>query len=434
MTERGTPSRGPSSDADPDAVDLDEILPELHARHRASAQLLGLLSFLAPEPVPAWLLAEGSDALPHPLAGRVSAGTEAALLAAEPLEARELAGLGKDAVWLAGGVGEAVRKRMSVRERGEFGGAAVRLLHDAFPDRVGRPEHRARCRALAPHARAAAEHPRGGGRTTAEAAHLLARLGAFHRAEGEAEEAESVYRQALEVAERGAPVEGVLRAVLRDELASVLVARGRPDEAVSLAEESVALAEEELPPDAPQLPLLLANAATTLREAEELEGAADCFGRALDAAEEAGSVAARPLVVELLAGLADVELARDRPGEAAEAATRALEAAEEEWGERHAQTARAAWILGDARRELGDAEGAAELFRRSLRVERELHGDGHPAVGQKALGLARHLVGAGRGEEARAAYRRALDAFAASLGPDSDPARTARRELEGLGG
>lgn len=435
MTEPDPPGPGsgggPRWEA-PDDGALDRALAELHAADRASAQLLGLLSFLADAPVPAWLLAERPDVLPGPLADRVRGGEEAVLTVGRSLAERGLAAVTERSLRIPESVSEGVRDRMAVREAGQFGSTAARLVFRAFPDRVGRPGAAGRSRALAPHVRAAAEHPAAGGRATAEAVHALARLGAFHREQGRPGRAEAVFRQALRVSGRGAPLEGPLRAVLADELASVLAGRDRREEAARMAARSVELARESLSPDAPQLPLLLSNAATTYREVGALERAARCYRAALDAAREAGSEAARPLVAELLAGLADVELARGRESASARAAERALGVADDVWGRTHPQTARASWILGDARRARGRHADASRLFRRALAIEEELRGAEHPAVGQKALALAGHLEEIGRTDEARAAYRRAADALRASLGDDADATRAALRHLERL--
>lgn len=420
---------GPAWESD---RELGAALAELRADHRAAAQLLGLAAFLADAPLPAWLPAEQADALPEPLGERARAGEASVLRMAAALEERGLAVVEERRLRVPAAAAARVRDRMSVRERGEFASAAARLLFRAFPDRVGRTGARRRSRELAPHVLAVSEHTRAGGRATAEAVHALARLGAFFRTQDEPGRAEEAFRRALDVSERGAPVEGPLRAVLADELSSVLAGRGRSAEAVRLAGRAVELARETVAPDSPQLPLLLSNAATTFREAGEPERAARSYREALSAASASGSDAARPLVAELLAGLADAEMARGRWEEAEEAAGRALEAAEEAWGTPHPQTVRAAWMLGDARRELGDQREATRLFRRALEAEEELHGESHAAVGQKALGLARHLEAAGRTAAAREACRKASDAFAASLGRDSDAARAARRHLRRL--
>lgn len=418
----------------PPAEELDDLLARLHRYHRDAAQLLGVLSFLAPEPVPAWLVAGNPDAVPDALAGRARGGAGAVLAAAGPLVDHGLAeAAGDRSLRLPGKVAGEVRRRMRPRERGEFSGAAVHLLFRAFPDRVGRRRDRDRARVLAPHVHAAARHPRGGGRASAEAVHTLARLGAFHRTEGDPGSAERAFREALETAERGAPVEAPLRAVLTDELASVLAARGEDAEAAALASRAAGLAVESLEADSPRLPLLLSNAATTLREVGELEEAATIFRRAVEAAAS-GTEAARALVAELLGGLAGVEMARQAWEEAETAAGEALRMSAEIHGERHPQTARAAWMLGDAHRGRGRDRQAERLFRRALEIEEELHGPGHPGVGEKALGLARHLEDSGSPDAARSAYRRAAEAFGASLGRDSDPARAARERLEALEG
>lgn len=422
MAEGVDPTRGPLTDGE---------LARLHADSREAAQLLGVLAHVAEEALPAWAVAAGHAALPDPLAASARAGEDRVLTAASPLARRGWVEVDGGALRLDASVAEEVRGRMSGRERGSFGSAAVALLHRAFPERVGRPDDRRRCRDLAPHVLAAAGHPRGGGRSTAEAVHLLARLAAFLRSEGEGEAALEALRRARALAHgEGEPVDDAFRAVLGDETASLLAGLGREDEARETAEAARALAEEGLDASDPRLSLLLSNLGTTFRELELYERAAGCLERALSLAEASGSEAARPLSVELRASLADVLLAAGRHGEAADAARDALRVAGELPEDPHPQAARASWMLGDALRESGRGDDAVAPYRRSLRIERELHGDEHPGTGQKALGLGLHLEELGRTEEAEDAFRTAVDAFAASLGEEAEATRSARSCLE----
>lgn len=401
----------------------------LRADDPAAFQLLGILSFLGEAPVPAWALAEGHEALPTPLASAAAAGEEALREAVTPLRERGWASEEEDGLRIVPAAAGAAREAAAPRERGRLAGAAVGALHRAFPDRVGRPDDSRRCRVLAPHVLAVAEHPGGGGRTTAEVVHLLARLGAYHRSEGEPEAALEAYRRAREVAGRGEPVEDAFRAVLADETASVLTGLDRREEAARVAVEALELADAGLEADQPRLPVLLANVGTTFRELGHHDRACACFERALELVRASGAAAGRPLAVELQAGLADVRMAQGRREEAALAAEGALASAEELWGSEHPQVARAAWMLADALRGRGREERVLELYRRSLAVEAALRGEGHPAVGQKALALGLHLEETGRVEPAREAYRRARDVFTSALGTDSDAAVAARRHL-----
>lgn len=411
-----------------------EELARLHAESRESAQLLGVLAHMGEAPVPAWALAAGHGALPDPLAASARAGPERVVAAAAPLVERGWVETDDGSLRLDPGIAEGVRARMSGRERGSFGSAAVAVLYRAFPERVGRSGDRRRCRTLEPHVRAAAEHPAGGGRSTAEAIHLLARLAAFLRSEGNARSALAALRSARRLAGQGDPVDDVFRAVLADETASLLAGLDRPEEARETAETARVLAEEGLETGDPRLPILLSNLGTTFRELELHERATGCLERALSLTEASGSRAARPLAVELRASLADVHLAAGRHGAAEAAARAALEAAEQLSEAPHPQAARAAWMLGDALRESGREEEAVEPYRSSLAMERELHGEGHPGTGQKALGLGLHLEELGRTEEAEEAFRTALVAFRASLGEGSEAARSARAGLDRVAG
>lgn len=415
------------------AVDPGEVA-ELRGRSPEAFQLLGVLAFLGAEPVPAWVLAEGREVLPSPLSSVAEAGGEALTELVRHLRERGWASEEDDGVRLVAGVASAVREAMVPRDRGRMIRAAVGMLHRSFPDRVGRGEDRRRCLALAPHVLAVAEHPGGGGRTTGEAAHLLARLGAFRRSEGEPEAALDAYRRARQVVERGDPVDAAFRAVLADETASVLTGLGHREEAERIAVEALELADEGIAADEPRLPVLLANVGTTFRELDRHERACSCFERALELVREARGAAGRPLAVELQASLADARLAQGRRREAALAAEGALAAAEELWGSEHPQVARAAWMLADALRGRGREERVLELYRKSLAVEEALQGENHPAVGQKALALGLHLEESGDREGARDAYDRARRVFTEALGPESEAAEAAGRHLARLTG
>jgi len=410
-----------------------ERLEELHARSREAAQLLGLLSFFAARPVPLEVFSGAAELLPAPLAGASAAGASALGEVAGRLTELGLAERDGRGLRLAGEVARGVRARMSAVERSRFGGTAVRLLHRTFPGRVGRPEQRGLCDALAPHVHEVAAHPRAGGRPAAEAVHLLARLGAHESAVGRPEAARRAFRRALELAAAESPPVGEgVRAVLHDELASVAVALGREREAREHAAAGEAAARSAFPEDSPRRPVLLRNLASTYRELGDLGSAADCLERAMRGLDRTASPAAGPLRVELALALADVRMAGERFEAASERAGEALREAERLGPEARPLVARAAWMLGDVRRALGDPEGATPLFRRALDAEASVRGASHPAVGQKALALGLHLEERGRRREARRRYRQAVEVFERSLGEDSEALRAARARLASL--
>jgi tetratricopeptide (TPR) repeat protein len=399
-----------------------------------SGQLLALLAFMGAGPIPLWLFAEGHELLPPPLATVAEAGAEALEAPARELVDRRLL-LGEGGyLRVPDEVGSAVRSSMSGVERSRFAALAVSLLDRAFPERIGRQEDLSRTETLAPAIEAVAAHVTGGGSATARAAHLLGRVGSFHGMAGEPRRAQAALARAIALAEGeegGGPLDGPIRAVLADEHAAVLVELERPEEASREARRALRLAEEALPADAPQLPVFLLNAGRTLRQAGDHDAARSALVRALDLAGGADSPAARPLVVE--ARLALAELALDR-GDADEAVSRAGAALEEIYERDEPElVARAAWILADALREAGSAEEATDLYRHSLEADIRRYGAGHPGVGQKQLGLGLHLEDIGRPGEAAEAYSRALAIFEEALGPDSEPARSARACLERVG-
>lgn len=419
-----------SRETSPEA--LDAPLERLRSRDPAAAQLLGLSAFLGDARVPGWLVASGRDVLPDPLAAGLAGGADAAIARARSLGREGLASVDEDGFRLAEGVARAIRERMSARERASFGAAAVSLLHRSFPERVGRDRDAGRVRALAPHVRAAASHPSGGGRATSEAAHTLARLAAHHREAGRLAEAVDVLEQGVEVAHRGSGVEVALRAVLLDELAGARAGLEDREGAQEAADRALKIVPE-LPTGSPHRPMLLSNLATTFREVGAPARAVDAYDQALKSVEMERSKSARPLEIELLLGRADAELARGDAGPAARTAERAVELAEAHVGEVHAFTVRALWLRADALREVGDPEAATPLYRRSLVAEGQLLGPEHPSVGQKLMALGLHLAELDRHEAARDHLGRARDVFEGALGPEADPTRAATRALDDLG-
>jgi len=394
-------------------------------------ELLSVLAFLGPSPVPLWLFAEGCARLPPPLDSAAGAGTGALETTVRELAGAGLARLTDDGAALQPRVAAAVRESLTGVARSRGVGTALALLDDAFPERVGREADVARCELLAPGIEAAAGHVAGGGRSTERAAHLLARLGSFRALSGRPEQARLALRRAVALAEGregGGPIEGPLRAVLADEHAAVLAELDRPEEAADEARRAASLARELLPAGAPQLPVFLLNIGRTLHRAGDAAGADGALREALERAEVADSPAARPLVVEARLALAEVALGEGRPEAAAGAARGALEAVDEERAPGLA--ARATWILADALGESGAAEEATRFYRKSLELDARRYGARHPGVGQKALGLGLHLERRGLAGEAEEAYERALSIFDETPGPDSEPARAARSCLE----
>lgn len=410
---------------------VDEALERIHAESPAAAQLLGLAVHLGDAPIPLWLLSSGGDVLPDPLARRAMDGPGSVGRLVELLEGEGLAASEGEALRLARGVARAIRERMSVRERAGFGRAAVGLLHRSFPERVGRDADVERARTLAPHVRAAAGHPTGGGRATSEAAHTLARLAAHHREAGRLDDARSVLEQGVEVAGRGGGAEPVLRAVLLDELAGARAGLDDREGALEAADRALEVVAD-LPSGSPHRPMLLANLATTCREVGALERALACYDRALREVEAERSTAARPLEIELLLGRAEAELASGDPGAAERTAERAVELSEEHVGELHAFTVRALWLRADALREAGREDRATELYRRSLVAEGQLLGTEHPSVGQKLMAFGLHLSDVGLRDRAVEHLRRARDVFEAALGPDAEPTLAAASALDDL--
>jgi tetratricopeptide (TPR) repeat protein len=418
--------------SDPDGSSLRSRLDEARGSDPLAPELLNLLSFFAPAPLPPEALYGRADRVPGRLS-RDGASPERVRVVLRRLAADGVLREEEGGLFLPSELQRIAREDMVRPQAAGYADAAVRILED-LDEEADAPasgsETGFRRRVILSHAPALAKALADLGRAPDRALVLTARA---VEAEGDPSD------RALRAAER---IVGIAResrrlrdpfllAALLDQLAEVLAARGRREAALGAMREAIEVVREACPPDDPRRAVVFHNAGDLARRLEEPGQAADLLRECLDLLEgspgESGGLRAR---TEL--DLAEALLATEAAAGAASAAARAVATCARRLGARHPETA-AAWSLwGRSLRRLGRPPAAAACFRRALEAMEATYGPEHPALGPDLGNLADVLEVMGQAERARDLHERARGIFREAYGPDHRLTRAARRRMEQL--
>ena len=205
--------------------------------------------------------------------------------------------------------------------------------------------------------------------------------------------------------------------VLMGELAQLLKAKGRHDEAEPLMRRALELDEESYGPDHTKVAVRLNHLATLLQETNRSMQAEPLMRRALEIAE-ANYGPADPNIVSSLVSLGLVLQITNRLDEAEELCRRALEINESSYGPEHPEVASSLSNLAFLLRAKGRFVEAEELWRRALEIAESSFGPDHPVVARQLGNLANLLKYLNSFTEAEALMRRALEIVESSYGPD----------------
>jgi serine/threonine-protein kinase len=234
-------------------------------------------------------------------------------------------------------------------------------------------------------------------------AFALYRQGAF-------EEAETEYRRSLAAHRRAAPVDSAELAFVTKNLAVVLEDRGALDEAETLLRESVALRRAYFGPAHPSLAVALQSLAGLLRNTKRPDEAEAPAREAL-AIREAALSPDHPHTLDALSLLGSILRGQGRLADAAATLEDVVARAERTTG---LPSPNYRIYLDHYARVLVAQERydeAEPIARRSLTLNRELHGDSHVGIGGALSKLAR--VARGRGDHSLAVqhHRDAISQF-----------------------
>jgi tetratricopeptide (TPR) repeat protein len=212
----------------------------LRDQRREPRQLVTLLSFLAPKPLPLSMLRNGWEAIPSPLRRTVRHGTDLAGLV-EELADHALAASDLETVTCSQGTQERVHHRLNDSAQRNAAAFAVRFLRAALPANTHFHGSWATWQPALVHVNVAVGHAERLGVRLEDAAHLLDRLSVYHR---EAED------------DAGA--------------------------AIAAGEHAIALADRAGRPDPEEYAIYLGNYSMALREARRLAEAVEVMDRSLE--------------------------------------------------------------------------------------------------------------------------------------------------------
>jgi len=269
-------SRGvPPSDSYPDTVLTTWTLSMSRAKEAcpASADLLNLLAFLAPEDIPRLLLEENSTSLPTRLR-RAAEGERGLNDAVAALRRFSLVQADGESLAVHRLVQAVARDRLTQGQQRRWAEAAVGLLDSAYPHDVqtnvaGWP----RCAQLLPHALAAADHAEAGQASLPAAATLLNGVGTYQQyvlaQYGQARES---FERALGRDEAALGKEHPTVATDVNNLGGVLWAQGDLAGAKAAFERALRIGEATLGKEHPTVAIRVNNLGMVLQDLGDLAG------------------------------------------------------------------------------------------------------------------------------------------------------------------
>ena len=192
-----------------------------------------------------------------------------------------------------------------------------------------------------------------------------------------------------------------------NDMAQLLLAQGKYDDAELLIRRALAITEKALGAEHPDTALRLGNLGSLLRIKGDFDAAEQLLRKSLEILDrELGSD--HPTTGAIVDNLA--ELLRDK-GEFAAAEPlyhRALATAQKQYGLEHGATSISLNNLASFLEERGDRDAAESMYRRALAVSEKVDGPEHPETGIRLNNLARVLQSKGDYENAERLFRRAL--------------------------
>lgn len=356
----------------------------------AARALLNLASFLAPEPIPEWLVT--AEALAEPYAALTGDADPEATL--DPRHALVQLADYCLIIWADGMFGvhrmvqEVVRSKIPKESKRDWIRWALEAVDAVAEERPSDVRTWPVWNRLRPHVEIIARRA-DQAEITDPTSRLMSDLGVLLQAKGLYKEAEYWKRRALEIDE---------------------VSHGSEHSNVAV---------------------LLNNLAVLLRVTDRLEEAEPLMRRALKIDEEAYGLD-HPNVARNFNNLAQLLKAMDRLEEAEPLMRRALEIDEQVYGPDHPNVAIGLNNLGRLLQASGHLDKAEPLMRRALEIDEAFYGLDHPDVATNLNNLGLLLQASGRLDEAEPLMRRAVEILETSLGSDHPNTRRGQGNLASL--
>jgi len=413
ILERGKPMDYP----DTVATTWEMSFQAIKEKSLASADLLNLFSFLAPDDIPRSLIIGGTKVIPEPLASTTADEFKFDNVMAELRRYSLISGTG-DIISVHQLVQAVTRDRLMEEEQKKWSEVTLRLISDAFPrEYLDNPEAWPDCALLLPHAIAAAAYSEGLGVGIEVAGYLLNGAGLYLRMRAQFIEAKSILEKALMIGRKAYGLGHPNVAAIFSNLGSVLQDLGEMHEARKCFEEALKIDEKVFGPYHPNVATKINNLGSLLQGLGELQEARKCFERALQIDEKADGKD-HPNVAIRVNNLGMLLQELGELQEAKKCLERALQIDEKFYGQDHPNVARDINNLGMILNDLGEPQKARKCLERSLQIDERIFGPNHPCVATRINNLGLALMDIGELEEAEKFFERALRIDEVAFGQD----------------
>lgn len=393
-----------------------------------AANLLKLLSFLAPDDVPEWLLKDHAEVLDGKLAAALK-GDAAFIEMRGALIGYSLVTAESDSLSMHRLLQEAVRDRLTDDEKKAWAVAAVGLVNDAIPGDTDDVRTWPVVEPLIAHGLAAAAHGERYGAEQSKIVRIIGQLGIYFRGRAEYEDAKNLFQRTLEADVRAFGENHPTVGRDLNNLANVLRDQGDLNGARKLLEQALDIHTAAFGEDHPNVATDVSNLANVLADQGDLKEAKELYERALGI-DTAAFGENHPNVAMRLNNLGTVLRDQGDLGEAKKLHERALKIDTAAFGEDHPNVARDSNNLGVVLRNQGDLKEAKKLHERALEIDTAAFGEDHPDVACDLDDLAIVLAENGDLEGAKKLQERALEIYRARLGEDHPETRRIQGNLE----
>jgi tetratricopeptide (TPR) repeat protein len=406
---------------------------EIEKSTPASADLLRISAFLAPDAIPFELFEKGAHQLPQGLAARLTATANDPLALDELLSPLMRYSLirrdqEKRTYSIHPLVQEIVREGLPQSDQLIWAVHTTKIVSSVFPDPSF--ENRPFCDRLLPHALACGRLIERFSLEFEQAALLLNQAGYYLQERAEYQHAERFLQQALNIRLKIAGPKHPSIVVSLNNLAAVMQMEAKYPEAESLFLQSLEISESISGPKHPHTAVILNNLAGLMQAQGKYQQTEPLLLRSLEIREEAFG-ADHPSTAVGLCNLAYLYYLQGQYDEAEPLFRRAL-TIQEMTGPEHPDIA---FILNNlalllsAKEQFQEAE---QLHKRAMTVLEKALGVGHPDIAVNRDNLGRQYHREGRFSEAEALLREALHIREAALGPNHPATATSLNNLAEL--
>jgi len=400
----------------------------------ASADLLHLCAFLAPDAIPLELLERGGAVMGGRLAPILARATDDLLVVDEllkPLTSYSLVRRNPEgrSFSIHPLVQEATCEGMTLETQRLWAERTVSAVDAAFP--LIKFESWADCERLLAHALRCASLIDFYKLDSGDGAHLLHQAGFYLRERAQYAQAEPLHRQALMMAEKLFGPEHPFTVTSLENLSLVYHGQGKYEQAARLNERSLAVREKILGGGHPDVATSLNNLAGVYDDQGRYSDAEPLYKRALDIRLSKLGSKHRD-TASSLNNLASFYCERGRYAEAEPLFEQALSIWLDVQGPEHPVTLTGINNLSALYRGLGDYKKAQQLCLQVLQIRERVLGSKHPDTAQSVNNLAWLNQEQGKHQEAEVLYRRAHEIQEETLGELHPDALSTLHNLAGL--